>query len=193
MLSQEGFDLLFNHARTYNKFHDKPVETATLKQLWDVVKMGPTSSNCLPLRVLFLTSKEQKEKLKPLMIEGNREKTFLAPVNAILGYDEEFYKELPRLSPHNNAISWFKGKPQFAHDTALLNSALQIGYFIIAARALGLDCGPMTGFDNAKVDEAFFNGTAIKSSVIINLGYGSEEGLYPRAERLTFDEACNIV
>lgn len=191
-LDEQGLDLLFRHARTHNGWQDKPVDDALLHRLYDLVKWGPTSSNCCPMRIVFAKSQAAKEKLKPCLAAGNVEKTMAAPATAIVAYDLEFYDKLPVLSPHNNAISWFVGKPEKARAAAQLNGTLQGGYFILAARALGLDCGPMSGFDNAKADEAFFGGSAWKSSFLCNLGYGDPSKLYPRAPRLDFNEACRI-
>jgi 3-hydroxypropanoate dehydrogenase len=157
------------------------------------MKWGPTSANTSPARFVFVKSKEGKEKLLPCMSPGNVDKTKAAPVTVIVAQDLEFYEKLPTLFPHVDARSWFKGKPAFIESTAFRNSTLQGGYFIIAARALGLDCGPMSGFDNAKVDAAFFAGTSWKSNFVCNLGYGDSAQLHPRNPRLDFNEACRIV
>ncbi len=191
-LDQQALDTLFNDARTYNGWQDKPVEDSLLKEIWELTKMGPTSANCLPMRVVYVTSQEAKMKLKPCLAEGNVEKTMSAPVTAILGMDMEFYEKLPELFPHTDARSWFIGNGQMIADTAFRNSSLQGAYFILAARALGLDCGPMSGFDQGKLDAAFFLGTSIKSNFLCNLGYGDESSLYPRSPRLSFDDACRI-
>jgi 3-hydroxypropanoate dehydrogenase len=193
MLDQKSLDVLFNEARTYNDFSDKPVPDALLKQVYDLAKMGPTSANCLPMRIVFVKSDEAKAKLKPCLMEGNVEKTMKAPVCAIIGMDMEFYEHLPALYPHTDAKSWFVGKPDYIRSTAFRNSSLQGAYFLLAARAMGLDCGPMSGFDNAKIDSAFFGGTSYKSNFIMNLGYGTEKNLYPRSPRLSFDDACEVV
>lgn len=192
-VNHQALDTLFNNARTHNVWLDKPVDAGILKQVYDLTKMAPTSANCQPLRVVFVSSKEAKEKLKPCLDAGNVDKTMQAPVTAILGMDMEFYNELPRLFPHTDARSWFAGNEKKIYDTAFRNSSLQGGYFILAARALGLDCGPMSGFNNAKVDEAFFSGTAIKSNFICSLGYGDASKLHPRSPRPTFNEFCKIV
>jgi len=192
MLDQKSLDILFNEARTHSAWLDKPVAPALLEQIWDLAKMGPTSSNCLPLRVVFVTSKSAKEKLKSCLAAGNVEKTMSAPVTAIFGMDMEFYEKLPVLFPHTDARSWFVGNGTLIADTAFRNSSLQAAYFILAARAAGLDCGPMSGFDNGKVDAAFFLGTSVKSNFICNLGYGDASKLYPRGPRLGFDEACRV-
>lgn len=191
-LSQDALNTLFNDARTYNNWQDKPVEDDTLMQLYDLVKMAPTSANCQPMRVVFVKSHEAKAKLKPALAEGNVEKTMSSPVCAIIGMDMAFYEELPRLFPHTDAKSWFVGNDQLIQDTAFRNSSLQGGYFILAARSLGLDCGPMSGFDAQKVNEEFFAGTTIKANFLCNLGYGDAEGLHPRSPRPTFNEFCKI-
>lgn len=191
-LSKDALNTLFNEARTHSAWQDKPVEPALLEQVWELAKMGPTSSNCLPARIVFVASKEAKEKLKPCLAEGNVAKTMAAPVTAIIGMDMEFYEQLPKLFPHVDARSWFVGNEKLIESTALRNSSLQGAYLILAARALGLDCGPMSGFDNAKMDTAFFAGTKVKSNFICNLGYGDASKLYPRGPRLSFAEACRI-
>ena len=186
-------DQLFRQARTHNVFLDKPVGDETLRQLYELMKWGPTSANCSPARILFLRSKEAKERLKPALSAGNSAKTLAAPVVAVIGYDREFYEKLPYLFPHNqDARNWFANSEQAIFTTAFRNSSLQGGYFILAARAVGLDCGPMSGFDNAKVDAAFFAGTTIKSNFLVNLGYGDPASVYPRSPRLPFDEAARI-
>jgi 3-hydroxypropanoate dehydrogenase len=191
--SDADLDLVFRTARTHNGWLDKPVDDGLLKQVFDLAKMGPTSANMSPMRIVFVKSKEAKEKLKPTLSPGNVEKTMLAPVTAIIAMDIHFYEKLPKLFPHADAKAWFKDMPQRDLETqALRNSSLQGGYFIIAARALGLDCGPMSGFDNAKVDAAFFAGTTIKSNFLCNIGHGDASKLFPRSPRLTFEEACQI-
>lgn len=192
VINQQALDVLFNDARTHNHWQDKPVEDALLKQVYDLTKMAPSSANTQPLRVVFVKSKEAKEKLRPALSEGNLEKTMAAPVCAILGMDLEFYEHLPKLFPHTDARSWFAGNDTLIQSTAFRNSSIQGGYFILAARALGLDCGPMSGFDNAKVDDAFFQGTRIKSNFLCNLGYGDASKLFPRSPRPEFSEFCKI-
>lgn len=192
-LSQEALETLFLEARTYNAWQDKEVSDELLHKLHDLVKMGPTSANCCPMRVVFVKSKEAKEKLKPCLSEGNQEKTMSAPVCAIIGMDMEFYEKLPELFPHTDAKSWFVGKEKFIESTAFRNSSLQGAYLIMAARALGLDCGPMSGFNQKMVNETFFEGTSIKANFLCNLGYGTEENLFPRSPRLDFDEANKIL
>lgn len=189
---ETALEQIFTNARTFTQFEDKPVSDALLQQVYDLAKMGPTSANCCPMRIVFVKSAEAKEKLKPTLMEGNVEKTMKAPVCAIIAMDMAFYEKLPVLFPQTDARSWFIGKEDYIQSTAFRNSSLQGAYFIMAARALGLDCGPMSGFDNAKLDEAFFAGTTWKSNFLINLGYGVRESLYPRNPRLSFNEACRV-
>jgi 3-hydroxypropanoate dehydrogenase len=193
MLDKKALDAIFLEARTHNAWTDKPVSDETLRRLYDLMKFGPTSANCSPQRIVFARSRAAKEKLRPALSEGNLEKTMTAPVTAVLGYDTEFYELLPRLFPQKDARSWFVGKPAHIEATAFRNGTLQGGYFIVAARAVGLDCGAMSGFDNAAVDAAFFPGGKVKSNFLCNLGYGDPKGVFPRNPRLTFDEACSIV
>ena len=184
---------LFDHARTHNGFSPEPVPEATLRRLYDMMKWGPTSANCSPARIVFVRSPEAKERLLGGMSPGNVLKTRGAPVTAIIGMDMAFYDKLPVLFPHDAAArSWFAGKPELIDATALRNSSLQGAYFIIAARALGLDCGPMSGFDAARVDAAFWAGTTVKTNFICNLGHGDATKLFGRSPRLAFDEACRI-
>ena len=194
-LDTSAMDILFYQARTHNAWQDKPVAPELLRKLYDAAKFGPTSANCSPMRVVFLTTREAKERLKPFLIEGNVDKTMAAPVTAIIANDRQFYDELPRLFPHANARSWFAGddKADFAATAAMRNGSLQGGYFILAARALGLDCGPMSGFNNAAVDAAFFPDGRWASNFLCNLGYGDPAGLFPRSPRLSFEEACRIL
>lgn len=193
MLDQHALDVLFNDARTHNAWLDKKVDESLLRKVYDLTKMAPTSANCQPLRVVFVSSEAGKKKMEPILAEGNRAKVLQAPVTAILGMDMKFYDELPRLFPHTDARSWFVGNDELIKTTAFRNSSLQGAYFMLAARACGLDCGPMSGFDNAKMDEAFFAGTSIKSNFICSLGYGDASKLHPRSPRPTFDEFCSIV
>jgi 3-hydroxypropanoate dehydrogenase len=195
MLNDEALDTLFRKARTHNGFSGE-VTDAQLRALWDLMKWGPTTMNTSPLRIVFLRSKEAKERLKPHLSPGNQEKTMVAPVTAILAYDTQFYELLPRLFPHNpNAKNNFLGEEKKAHVelTALRNSSLQGAYFIIAARALGLDTGPMSGFNNAGVDKEFFAGTTLKSNFLCNLGKGDWSKVFNRSPRLEFDEACKVL
>jgi 3-hydroxypropanoate dehydrogenase len=194
VVNDESLDVIFRNARTHSYWRDEPVDDGLLRRVYDLAKLGPTSANMSPMRIIFVKSRQSKEKLKPALAEGNVEKTMKAPVTAIIGMDIHFYELLPRLFPHTDARSWFKDMPEDVLEyTALRNSSLQGAYFILAARALGLDCGPMSGFDNAKVDKAFFAGTTIKSNFLCNLGHGDATKLYPRAPRLPFEEACQIV
>ena len=194
VLSDAALDQLFRTARTQNAWRDEPVPETTLRALYDLMKWGPTSANCSPLRIVFVTTDEAKRRLEPALDEGNRAKTMTAPVTAILGTDYAFHEKLPYLFPHTDAKSWFEGQPAKIEVTGFRNATLQGGYFILAARALGLDCGPMSGFDNAKVDAAFFAGTPVKSNFLVALGQGDPDPrvLFPRSPRLAFDEACRI-
>lgn len=193
-LSNEGKDLIFRNARSHSVWLDKPVNDALLEQVYELAKYGPTSANMCPLRLVFVKSLEAKERLKPALHEGNVAKVMTAPVTAILGMEIHFYEKLPQLFPYVDAKAWFKDLPENALEyIALRNSSLQGAYFMLAARALGLDCGPMSGFDNAKVDATFFMGTTIKSNFLCSLGYGDRSKLHPRAPRLTFEEACKVI
>lgn len=186
-------DLIFRKGRTHSVWLDKPIEDNLLRQVYDLAKMGPTSANCCPMRVTFVKSLEAKEKLKPHLDKGNVAKTMAAPVTAIIAYDLEFYEQLPKLFPHTDARSWFVSKPSYIQNTAFRNGTLQGAYFILAARSLGLDCGPMSGFDNDAVDRTFFADTSIRSNFLCNLGYGDSSQLFPRSPRLSFDEVCKIL
>ena len=183
---------LFEQARTHNGFTAEPVPESTLRRLWELMKWGPTSANSSPARIVFVVSAEAKGRLLACMSPGNFEKTRQAPVSAIIGMDMAFYEHLPKLFPHGEARPWFVGKPDLIASTAMRNSSLQGGYFILAARVLGLDCGPMSGFDAAKVDAAFFAGTSVRTNFICNLGHGDPSKLYSRSPRLSFEEACRI-
>lgn len=192
-LSQAAFEQLFLAAHTNNAWQDKPVPDELLQRLHDTLRMGPTSMNCSPARIVFVKSRAAKEKLDSTLMEGNRAKTMAAPVTAIIGYDAHFYDQLPKLFPNNpKARDMFAGNAALSDITAFRNGTLQGAYLILAARALGLDCGPMSGFDNAAVDRLFFAGTNVKSNFICNLGYGDPKGIYPRNPRLEFSEACSI-
>jgi 3-hydroxypropanoate dehydrogenase len=207
-LGEEALDQLFRQARTYSAWLDRPVSDETLRQLYDLMKWGPTSANCCPARILFLRTRGAKERLRPALSPGNIDKTMAAPVTAIVAYDERFYEKLPELFPHNPGIrDLFANSPELAETTALRNGTLQGGYFILAARCLGLDCGPMSGFDNAKVDAEFFTfplrdeemateiptTCRVKSNFLCNLGYGDPSQLHPRSPRLAFEEACHLL
>ena len=190
-LDDTALDRLWRAARTHNVWLDRPVDPALLRQAYELARMGPTSANCQPLRLVFVVSPEAKEKLKPALSSGNRDKTMQAPVTAIVAHDTQFFDLLPRLFHDQGARSWFAGRPH-AYETALRNGSLQAAYLILALRALGLDCGPMSGFDNAKVDAAFFPDGRVRSNFLINIGYGDPATLFPRNPRLDFDEACQI-
>lgn len=192
MINDQALDIIFREARTRNGFETRPVAETLIQAVYDLMKWGPTSANCSPARFVFVTSKEGKEKLAPHLSEGNRTKTLSAPCCVIIGHDLEFYEKLPKLFPHTDARSWFVGKEDFISRTAFRNGTLQGAYFMIAARALGLDCGPMSGFDNEGVDDAFFSSTTIKSNFLCNIGYGTDENLFPRSPRLDFDETCRF-
>jgi 3-hydroxypropanoate dehydrogenase len=192
-LPDQALGQILTKARTHTAWLPEPVTDELLQQIYDLVKWGPTSANTCPARIAFVKSKEAKEKLLPCMAPGNVEKTRTAPVSAIIAYDLEFYEKLPKLFPHTDARSWFVGNKPFIESTAFRNGSLQGAYLMIAARALGLDCGPMSGFDNAKVDAAFFEGTSWKSNFICNLGFGDVNALRPRSPRLDFGEACKIL
>lgn len=191
-LSQPALDQLFFKARSYNAFTGQ-IEDDLLHRLYALARLGPTAANSGPARFVFVRSPEAKAKLEPALSEGNHAKTMSAPVTVIVGYDMRFYDKLPLLFPHADARSWFADNPEQAlHAAALGNSSLQAAYLIMGARALGLDAGPMQGFDNAMVDAAFFPGTAIRSHYLINLGHGDPDSIFPRLPRLPFDEACRI-
>ncbi len=192
IFTDAALDQLFRTARTQNSFQDRPVEDSQLRALYDLLKWAPTSANASPARFVFVKSAEAKQKLAPALSEGNLAKTLAAPVTAIIGFDLDFHEKLPYLFPHTDAKSWFDGPREGRHEAAFRNGTLQGAYLILAARTLGLDAGPMSGFDAAKVDEAFFAGTAIKSNFLVNLGYGDPAGVFPRLPRLSFDEAARI-
>jgi len=193
-LNQEALDLLFRQARTHSTFLDQPVTDETLRDLYNLMKFGPTSMNCSPARILFLRTRDAKERLRPFLMQANVDKTLAAPVTAIVAYDTKFYERLAQLFPHYpGAREIFANNPDLAQITALRNGTLQGGYFIMAARALGLDCGPMSGFDNAKVDAEFLAGEPVKSNFLCNLGYGDASKLFPRNPRLEFEEACRML
>lgn len=208
ILNDDGMDLLFREARTHNGWLDQSVSDETLRELYDLLKWGPTSANTCPMRVVFVRTPETKERLRPALAEGNVEKTMSAPVTAIIAYDSSFYDQMPRLFPAMPAYGdYFRNDPEAAQSTAFRNSSIQGAYFIIAARAVGLDCGPMSGFDNAKVDEEFFGAGkeldpneqdfftagSYRSNFLCNLGHGDPSKLYPRGPRLDFEEACRIL
>jgi 3-hydroxypropanoate dehydrogenase len=193
-LDASALDALFLEARTHNRWTDGPISDADVMRLHDLLKMGPTSANSSPARFVFVRTKEAKEKLRPSLSAGNLDKTMAAPVTVIVAYDPKFYDYLPKLFPHNaDARSWFAGNANFAEETAFRNGSLQGAYLIIAARSIGIDCGPMSGFDRAKVDEAFFQESGWKSNFLVNLGHGDPAGLFPRSPRFAFHEACVLL
>jgi nitroreductase len=192
-IDDAALDQLFRNARTHNAWLPRPVPQETLQALYDLMKWGPTSANTCPLRIVFAQSRDAKERLAACMNPGNVDKTLQAPVTAVLGMDMEFHEKLPQLFPHTDARSWFAGKPALIESTAFRNSSLQGGYFMLAARAVGLDCGPMSGFNADKVNAAFFPEGKVKVNFVCNLGHGDPAGLLARSPRLRFDEACTIV
>jgi len=191
-LTADALDRIFRTARTHRAWTDRTVTDETLRAIYELMKWGPTSSNCNPARIVFVKSPEAKDRLKPALDAGNVAQTMAAPATAIVAYDLEFFEKLPLLVPHRDARSDFLGKPELIRTTSSQSGTLQGAYLIIAARALGLDCGPMGGFDNAEVDAAFFPEGTIKSNFLCNLGYGDPAKLHARAPRLDFDEACRI-
>lgn len=193
IVNDADLNLLFLEARTHNGWLDKPVEDALLRRIYEVARMAPTTANTQPMRVVFVKSPEAKERLRPAIAAGNLAKTMSAPVTAIIAHDLEFYEKLPRLMPHVDARSWFAGAPKERNErVAFQSGTLQGAYLLITARALGLDCGPMAGFDNAKVDAEFFPDGKWRSNFLMNLGYGDPAKVHPRNPRLDFEEACRI-
>lgn len=193
IINDEALDIIFRTARTRNGWQEKKVSSTLIQAVYDLMKWGPTSANCSPARFVFVTSDKAKARLIPLLLPGNQGKVKAAPLTAIIGYDLEFYEKLPKLFPHTDARSWFVGNAPLIESTAFRNSTLQGAYFMIAARALGLDCGPMSGFNNDAVDKEFFPGGKIKSNFICAIGYGTDENLFPRSPRMSFDEACEVL
>lgn len=191
-ISNDALAQLFTDARTHNGWSDEPVSDTDLARIWDLAKFPPTSANTMPLRIVFVKSAAAKEKLRPALSPGNLEKTMSAPVTAIFGHDMAFYERLPELFPHADAKSWFVGNDALIEATAFRNGTLQAAYVMLAARALGFDVGPMSGFDPALVNEAFFAGTAVRANFLCNLGHGDASKLFPRSPRLAFAEACRI-
>lgn len=192
-IDEGASDALFRAARTQNKWLDKPVSIEQMTAIYDLMKWGPTSANSFPVRIVFVTTPEGKERLNALTFEGNRPKVAAAPATAILGYDTHFYDWLPRLFPHRDMRSAFVDKPAFAEVSAFRNGTLQAAYFMLAARALGLDCGPMSGFDNEGVDREFFAGGLVKSNFLCAIGYGDPTGVFERLPRPGFAEVCSVV
>lgn len=193
ILDDHALDILFREARTFNGWEDKPVSDVLLQALYDLLKWAPTEANSSPMRVKFVKSKEAKERLRPLLSAGNVDKTMAAPVTALIASDLEFYEHLPRLFPHTDAKSWYEGKPEGIQRTATRSGLLQGAYLIIAARALGLDCGPMAGFKAQALKDEFFAGENVQIHFICNLGYGDKSSLFPRNPRFDFDEVCEIL
>ncbi|TVP82296.1 malonic semialdehyde reductase [Thioalkalivibrio sp.] len=191
-IDAQCLDQLFFDARTHNEWQERPVSDELLRELFDVLRWAPTSANCSPARIVFVKSPEAKARLLPALIEGNVEKTRTAPVTAIIGYDLEFHEHLPKLFPHTDARAWFVGNEPLIEATAFRNGTLQGAYLIMAARALGLDCGPMSGFDADQVNEAFFAGTSTRVNFLCNLGYGRPEALFPRSPRFEFEDVCRV-
>ena len=192
-VDQAVLEQLFLDARSQNAWQDRAVPDETLHQLFDIIKMGPTSANCSPARYIFVKSEAAKARLKPHVSEGNTQKVMTAPVCVIIGYDLEFYEHLPRLFPHTDAKSWFTSSEELANQTAFRNGSLQGAYMIIAARALGLDCGPMSGFDLAGVDQEFFAGTKVKTNFLLSLGYGDPAAVFDRSPRFDFEDIASII
>jgi 3-hydroxypropanoate dehydrogenase len=192
-LGADALDTIFRTARTRNGWTDAPVSEADLRAIYDLVKMGPTSANCSPARFVFVASADKRAKLAEMVLPGNKPKVLAAPVTAIIGFDNKFYDRLPELFPHADARSWFTGSPELARETAFRNSSLQGAYFIIAARALGWDTGPMSGFVKPAVDAEFWAGTDVETNFICTLGKGSDENLFPRSPRLSFEDAATIL
>lgn len=192
-ISSDALDRLFRSARTHNAWRPDPVPAGLLRELYDLARFGPTSANSNPARFVFLADAAAKERLVPALFPGNVEKARTAPVVAIIAWDSEFYEQLPRLMPFADIRSWFVGNQPLIDETGLRNSSLQGAYFLLAARALGLDCGPMSGFNADKVNAEFFPDGKWKVNFLCNLGYGDREGLHPRAPRLEFDEACRVL
>jgi 3-hydroxypropanoate dehydrogenase len=188
-----SLDQLFRHARTHTAWLPKPVPESMLREIYDLARLGPTSANTQPARFVFVISEEAKTRLLPALAEGNREKTRTAPVTVLVAWDTEFYEHLPRVFPHRPMRDVFAGHPALIEETAFRNSSLEAGYFIMAARALGLDCGPMSGFDAEKVNAEFFPDGKWKINLICNLGYGDSSKLFPRNPRLEFEEACRVL
>ena len=192
-LDNKSLDLIFRNARTQNRWNDEPVPIELIHQLFDLIKMGPTSANCSPARYIFIVTKEGKERLKPSLSAGNVGKTMAAPVTVIIGYDMQFYKHFSKLFPHEDAASWFTGNSTLILETAFRNGTLQGAYLIIAARSLGLDCGPMSGFDQDLVNNTFWPNGRIKANFLCNIGVGDNTNIFERSPRFNFDEVCKVI
>ncbi|MHA7870980.1 MAG: malonic semialdehyde reductase [Hyphococcus sp.] len=193
MVNDEALDIIFREARTRNGWEERSVTATLMQAVYDLMKWGATSANCSPARFVFVASDEAKARLKPHLMEGNVAKTMSAPCCVIIAYDLDFYEKLPELFPHTDAKSWFAGNDALIQETAFRNGTLQGAYFMIAARALGLDCGPMSGFDQDGVNKEFFAGTRFKANFLCNIGYGTDKDLFARSPRLSFDGACRII
>jgi 3-hydroxypropanoate dehydrogenase len=193
MADEKTLDLLLRKARSHSEFTDQPVPDAALRAAHDLMKWGPTSANSQPMRVVYLRSKASRERLAPALSAVNREKTLKAPLVALLAYDTRFWEHLPRMFHNPDAINWFKDKGAHTETTAFRNGTLQGAYYLLALRAVGLDCGAMSGFDNAKVDAAFFPDGRLRSNFLVNIGYGTGKGIAPRNPRLTFEETCQVI
>jgi|SRR5579859_7972571 len=191
-IDARSLDTLFREARTHNGWQDKPVPESLLREVFDLAKMGPTSANCSPMRVVFVTTPEGKARLRPALSAGNSDKTMAAPVTAIIAQDTQFYEHLPKLFPHADAKSWFVGNDALIQATMFRNATLQGAYLIMAARALGLDCGAMSGFDAAKVNAEFFPDGRFQANFLCNIGYGDPTKLFPRSPRFAFEDVCSI-
>jgi len=193
MLDSNSLDTIFRTARSQNGWLDRKVSDEQIHEIYELMKFGPTAANNCPARITFLKSEDSKNRLKPHLDEGNIEKTMSAPVVAIIGYDTEFYEKLPYLFPHTDARSWFAGKPEKIVASGSMNATLQAAYFMIATRSMGLDCGPMGGFNNEGVDNEFFSDGKTKTLLICGIGYGDESKVFPRSPRLDFSEACQVI
>ena len=193
ILNDRDLDILFRNARTYNDWQEKEVSDVMIQAIFDLLKWGPTSANCSPMRVVFVKSEQAKERLKPHLMAGNVDKTMSAPVTAIIANDLEFYEHLPTLFPHTEARSWFVGKEDHIKDTAMRNGTLQGAYLMLAARSLGLDCGAMSGFNPKGVKDTFFSDKDVEVNFLCNIGYGDAESLFPRSPRFDFDDVCEII
>lgn len=191
-VDDDALDILFRDARTHNEWLDRPVPRERLEQAVQLAKMGPTAANSSPMRILFVESDAAKERLKPALAPGNVDKTMSAPVSAIMAYDLEFFEHLPKLFPHTDARAWFVDNDTLVNHTAMQSGTLQAAYFLLALRAVGLDAGPLNGFDQEKVDAEFFGGTPLRSNFIINIGYGDDTKLFPRSPRLAFEEIARF-
>lgn len=192
LLTDQALDLIFRAARTANAWQDIPVAQDTLKRIYDVMKFGPTSANCCPMRIVFIQSAAGKARLRPILDAGNVDKTMAAPVTALIAHDMKFYERLPFLFPHADARSWFEGNAPLIAEAAFRNGTLQGAYFMIAARAFGLDCGPMSGFDQDKADQEFFKESGFRSNFLCNLGYADHAATHPRGPRLSFEDVCQF-